>query len=186
MRLIAPSFLIACLALGAVDVTHASAQDAFGSVTVEPRPEEYLHWDAAAVAAERAVLARRIDDGGGIWGTGFAFDRVLDDAPYRPHSVSIVHREGYTQPEIHERKWDLYVILEGSGTVLMGGERTGWVNDGRPPEQQRPGLAGATEFRVTEGDILHVPARVWHQLLLPEGRSMTYALINVNEPEPAQ
>ena len=32
-------------------------------------------------------------------------------------------REGYTQPEIHELEWDLYMILDGSGTLLVGGER---------------------------------------------------------------
>jgi mannose-6-phosphate isomerase-like protein (cupin superfamily) len=95
--------------------------------------------------------------------------------------MSIILREGYTQPEIHQLKWDMYVILEGSGTVLMGGMRTNWV-DGLPAEQQRPGLAGATAFRVTEGDIIHIPARVWHQLVLGEGESMLYALININEP----
>jgi len=182
MRLVAPTVLVAALLMRAP----ASAQDTFGSVTVEPRPEEYLHWDAAAVAAKKAELEQRIERGDGIRGTGFAFDRVLEAADYRPHSMSIVVRQGYTQPEIHELKWDLYVILEGSGTLLMGGERTGWVDDGRPPEEQHPGLRGATEFRVTKGDILHVPARVWHQLVLPEGQEMTYALINVNEPERAQ
>ena len=32
-----------------------------------------------------------------------------------------------------------------------------------------------------EGDIVHVPARVWHQVVLPEGQAMTYMLINVME-----
>ncbi|MBM4185155.1 MAG: hypothetical protein FJ207_13220 [Gemmatimonadetes bacterium] len=32
-------------------------------------------------------------------------------------------------------------------------------------------------------DIIHVPARVWHPLVLAEGQSMLYALININEPE---
>jgi quercetin dioxygenase-like cupin family protein len=67
----------------------------------------------------------------------------------------------------------------------MGGLRTGWV-DGRPAEEQRPGLSGAQAFPVTEGDIVHVPARVWHQLVLEEGQSMLYALININESEGAQ
>lgn len=182
----APSFPVALAVslLGAL-AAPAPAQDAFSRVSVEPRPEEYLHWDAAAFAAKRAELEARIAAGRGIWGTGFAFDRVIDDAPYRPHSMSIVFRKGYTQPEIHERKWDVYVILEGTGTVLMGGLRTGWI-EGRPPEEQRPGLSGATAFRVTQGDIVHVPARVWHQLLLEEGESMLYALININEPEVVQ
>lgn len=158
-----------------------SAQDTFGRVTVEPRPEEYLRWDAAAVAAKKAELEQRLADGGGIWGTGFAYDRILEATDYRPHSISLVVRKGYTQPEIHELKWDVYVILEGSGTVLMGGERTNWV-EGLPPEEQHPGLEGAEAFQVAAGDVLHVPARVWHQLLLDEGREMTYMLINIMEP----
>ncbi len=173
--------LLACSAFAAP----LSAQDAFSHVTVEPRPEEHLHWDAGAIATMRSELEGRLAGGGGIWGTGFAFDRVIDDADYRPHSMSIVLREGYTQPEIHQLKWDIYVVLEGSGTVLMGGQRTGWV-DGRPAEEQRPALTGAEAFPVTKGDIIHVPARVWHQLLLAEGQSMPYALININEPEPTE
>lgn len=172
------AIVLALLAL----VPKLSAQDAFGSVTVEPRPEEYLQWDAAAVAAKKAELEQRLADGGGIWGTGFAYDRILQATDYRPHSISLVLRKGYTQPEIHELKWDIYVILEGSGTLLMGGERTNWV-EGLPPEEQHPGLEGAEAFQVTEGDVLHVPARVWHQLLLDEGQEMTYMLINVMEPE---
>jgi mannose-6-phosphate isomerase-like protein (cupin superfamily) len=48
-------------------------------------------------------------------------------------------------------------------------------------EEQRPGLSGARSFEVTKGDVVHVPARVWHQLVLDEGQSMTYMLINVME-----
>jgi len=159
----------------------ASAQDPFGDVTVEPRPEEYLHWDAAAFQAKKAELKQRVDDGQGIFGTGFAYDRVLQAADYRPHNISIVYREGYTQPEIHEEKWDLYVVVEGSGTLLVGGERSNWIDDGRPMEEQHPGLSGARAFQITKGDVMHVPARVWHQLVLEEGQSMTYMLINVME-----
>ena len=158
-----------------------SAQDRFGSVTNEPRPEEYLHWDAEAFAEIRRGLEQQIEDGSRIWNTRFVFTSVLPEQPYRPHDISIVHREGYTQPEIHELKWDLYVILDGSGTVLVGGERVGWVA-GRPAEEQRPELRGAQAFEVTKGDMVHVPARVWHQVVLEPGAKMTYALINVNEP----
>lgn len=158
----------------------AQSQDPFGGVTVEPRPEEYIHWDAEAFARKKAELEERIADGEGIWGTGFAFDRVLEAADYRRHNISIVHREGYTQPEIHEEKWDLYVVVDGSGTLLVGGERTNWV-DGLPMEEQHPGLRGARAFEVRKGDVVHVPARVWHQLVLDEGQSMTYMLVNVME-----
>jgi ribosomal protein L16 Arg81 hydroxylase len=46
---------------------------------------------------------------------------------------------------------------------------------------QRPRLDGAREFALTKGDILHVPARVWHQVVTEPSGSITYALINVFE-----
>lgn len=158
------------------------AQDTFGGVTNEPRPSEYLLWNAETVARIKGELQQGLQDGEGIWGTDFIFERVLEEADHRPHSISIVHRSGYTQPEIHELKWDIYVILDGAGTARIGGERVNWIS-GLPPEEQRPQLAGYQEFQVTKGDILHVPARVWHQVLTEADASITYALINIFEPE---
>lgn len=159
----------------------ASAQNPFGDVTNAPRSSEFIHWDADAFADLVNGLEGEIEDGSRIWGTRFVYTSVLPESPHRPHDISVVHREGYTQPEIHETKWDLYVVVDGSGTLLVGGERVGWIDDGRPPEEQRPRLEGATEFEVEEGDVVHVPARSWHQLVLEEGERMTYMLINVME-----
>lgn len=163
----------------------APAQDAFGGVTNAPMPEEFIHWDAEAFDEIRESLEEEIESGYRTWGTRFVFESVLPQASYRHHDISIVHREGYTQPEIHETKWDLYVILDGSGTLLVGGDRVGWV-DGRPPEEQLPELEGATAFAVTVGDVVNVPARSWHQIVLEEGEAMTYMLINVGRNDPAR
>ena len=171
--------LLIALASVALPAT-AAAQDPFADVPNEPRPDEYLHWDAEAVAGFQDELDAALRDGEGIWGTPFVVATALPRADHRPHSVQIIHRAGYTQPEIHTTKWDLYVVLKGAGTVLIGGERVNW-NEGQSPEGQRPRLEGATAFEVTEGDILHVPARSWHQVEVPEGGSITYALINVFE-----
>lgn len=156
------------------------AQDPFGDVPVEPRPSEYLLWDAESFATFKQELEADLRAGNGIWDTPFVVSAALPRADHRPHDIQIIHRAGYTQPEIHATKWDIYVILDGSGTVRLGGERVNWI-EGRPPEGQRPQLSGAQEFQVTEGDMLHVPARVWHQVVVDEGASITYALINVFE-----
>ena len=160
--------------------TGLMAQDPFKGVPMEPRPSEYLHWDAKAFAGFKSDLAGRVAKGEGIWSTPFVFMNALPRAEHRPHDVQIIHRAGYTQPEIHASKWDVYVILDGAGTALVGGERVNWI-DGRPPEGQKPQLKGAREFRVSKGDIVHVPARVWHQVQVEPGASITYALINVIE-----
>ena len=176
MRYSIPLSALVCLALAAP----AAAQDPFADVPNEPRPDEFLHWDAEAVAGFQGELDEALGNGEGIWGTPFVVATALARADHRPHSVQIIHRAGYTQPEIHTTKWDLYVVLKGAGTVRVGGERVNWV-EGQPPEGQRPQLEGAEDFEVTEGDILHVPARSWHQVVVAEGESITYALINVFE-----
>ena len=59
-------FLILLLgALAPASLSSLSAQDRFGSVTNEPRPSEYLHWDASAVAEIKAELQQGLADGNG-------------------------------------------------------------------------------------------------------------------------
>ncbi len=177
MRILCSLTVLACLGIPG----NASAQDnPFAGVPNEPRPSEYIHWDAEAFAGLQSGLEQDVRDGSRIWGTRFVYTDALPRAEYRHHDVQIIHRSGYTQPEIHATKWDIYVILDGSGTAYVGGERVNWI-DGRPPEEQRPRLSGAQEFQLTKGDMLHVPARSWHQVLTEEGESITYALINVFE-----
>ncbi len=180
----AAPLVVAVVGLHSTSAT-APAQDRFGTVTNEPMPEEFIHWNAQSLEEIREGLEGRIESGYRTWGTRFVFESVLPQASYRHHDISIVHREGYTQPEIHETKWDLYVILEGSGTLLVGGNRVGWV-EGGPPEEQRPQLEGATAFEVTVGDVVNVPARSWHQIVLDQGQKMTYMLINVGRNDPAR
>lgn len=64
--------------------------------------------------------------------------------------------------------------------MRLGGERVNWT-EGRPPEGQIPQLVGTQDFQIARGDILHVPARVWHQVVVEPGESITYALVNVFE-----
>jgi mannose-6-phosphate isomerase-like protein (cupin superfamily) len=172
------SILIAGLVL--YGSTWAFAQDPFAGVSKEPRPSEYLFWTAEDYESFKTALQEALADGPGIFGTQFVYQSALPEADYRPHNIQIIHRSGYTQPEIHELKWDIYVILDGSGTARVGGERSGWI-EGRPVEEQRPGLEGAQEFQVNKGDMLHIPARVWHQVVTDPDQSITYALINIYE-----
>ena len=148
MRFVLYSTMLVCFVVG-----EALAQDPFGNVTNEPRPSEFIHWDSESFVGFKSELEDQLRQGPGILGTPFAVLNALPRADHRRHDVQIIHRAGYTQPEIHETKWDLYVILDGSGTALLGGERVGWV-EGLPREEQRPELIGATEFHITKGDIV--------------------------------
>ncbi len=175
MRYLYSLTFLACLGSAA----GAFAQDdVFAGIQVEPRPSEYIHWDAEAFAGFQSGLEQQLRDGSRIFDTLFTYTNALPLADYRHHNVQIIHRSGYTQPEIHTNKWDIYVILSGSGTARIGGERVNFSDD-RPQAGQMPQLEGFEEFQVSAGDMLHVPARVWHQMLTEPGESITYALINV-------
>ncbi|MDD9888759.1 MAG: hypothetical protein OXU66_12850 [Gammaproteobacteria bacterium] len=154
------------------------AQDVFEGITNEPRPEEYIHWNSDSYAAIKSDLQQSLREGNGIFGTDFVYLNGLPAAQHRTHNVQFIHRSGYTQPEIHENKWDIYVIVDGRGTARIGGERVNFI-EGRSNEGQYPELEGAQEYQVTAGDILHVPARVWHQMITDPDETITYALINI-------
>jgi len=173
-------FLCGLIVLVGLGLASVSAQDPFGGVPVEPRPSEYILWNAENFTDFKNELEGQLRDGDGLWGTPLVVATALPQTDDRPHDGRIVHRAGYTLPEIHATKWDIYVVLDGSGMVRIGGERVNW-NDGQPPAGQRPQLSGAQEFQVTKGDMLHVPARVWHQMMVEDGKSITYALIGVSE-----
>ena len=111
-----------------LSVSNVSAQDVFAGISVDPRPSEYVHWDAGVFEGFKSELQQSLREGNGIWGTDFVYLDALPQANHRPHNIQVIHRSGYTQPEIHELKWDIYVILDGSGIARIGGERVGWVD----------------------------------------------------------
>ena len=113
MRFLCSLTILACLGIA----TNVLAQDPFQGVPVEPRPSEYIHWDAGAFTELQSQLEQELRDGSRIWGTRFVYTSALPRADHRHHDVQIIHRSGYTQPEIHATKWDIYVILDGSGTL---------------------------------------------------------------------
>jgi hypothetical protein len=60
----------------------AAAQDPFADVPNEPRPEEYHHWDAEAVAGFQGALDEALRNGEGIWGTPFVVATALPRADH--------------------------------------------------------------------------------------------------------
>ena len=171
-------FLFTILGCLGGTTTTLAQDDVFAGIEAEPRSAEYLHWNANSYREFKSDLEQQLEDGSGIFDTLFTYSNALPRADHRAHDVQIIYRSGYTQPEIHTNKWDIYVILDGSGTARIGGERVNFRDD-QPQAGQTPQLAGAEEFQVTVGDMLHVPARVWHQMVTEPGESITYALINV-------
>ena len=106
----------------------------------------------------------------------------LPESEDRSHFLSVVHRSGYSWAESHDSIADFYIILEGSGTLLLGGEMVDTLSvDGRPGEWRAPRLEAAQRYTVSKGDLINIPSKVPHQWDLSEEEAVTYVIVKVLE-----
>ncbi len=102
-----------------------------------------------------------------------AFKQVLSGGT---HGMLVIHREVTADPELHEKLNDFFVVLDGEGAVKVGGMVSG-ARPLKPYEKLAQRLDGGTLYEVRQGDVLFVPANVWHQVIVGEGKKLTAVLI---------
>lgn len=95
------------------------------------------------------------------------------------HRMMVAHREGDGQAEWHERQADILVAQSGEATLVMGGTMPG-SHKTEPGEMRSATIAGGTRQTLTAGDIVHIPARTPHQLLVKAGQQFTYVAFKVD------
>ena len=62
--------------------------------------------------------------------------------------------------------------------------RGGTIVDGKttaPGETRGASIKGGTEVKLGAGDVLHIPAKIPHQMKLAQGAQVTYFVIKVVE-----
>jgi glc operon protein GlcG len=83
---------------------------------------------------------------------------LVDDAAFR---VAASRRDGAGQAELHARDTDIFYVLEGRATVIVGGE----IVDGRetaPNEIRGSAIKGGEPREIAPGDVLTIPRGVPH------------------------
>lgn len=106
----------------------------------------------------------------------------LPESEDRNHYLSILHRGGNSWAELHDQKTDFYIMLEGSGTLLLGGEMVDAIQaEGRPGEWRSPRLENPRRIEARKGDLINIPVKTPHQWDLSEGESVTYVILKVVE-----
>src|SRR6202047_844711 len=98
-----------------------------------------------------------------------------------PNSLTMIAlRRKNGGAEIHENYADFFFVVQGSAKLLTGGT----VPDGKSlslGEIRGKSVVNGVETTLNQGDIVHIPATVPHQLLLPEGGTFLYFVIKVKE-----
>jgi mannose-6-phosphate isomerase-like protein (cupin superfamily) len=72
----------------------------------------------------------------------------------------------------------VFVVQSGSATLVVGGTMVG--GEITEPHEKRNGtIEGGVRRKLTAGDIVRIPARVPHQILLDGSKGFTYFVIKV-------
>jgi glc operon protein GlcG len=77
------------------------------------------------------------------------------------YKVHASHRDGSGMVEVHERDTDIVYVLEGSATLVTGGEMV----DGKPAAKEEirgVSIRGGETRRIVPGDVIIIPNGVPH------------------------
>lgn len=127
------------------------------------------HWTAQQLKQHDQALAGKVKDGLasetlGKWGN---------------HSIMLVHRQATGQSEYHENQSDIIVVRNGAASILLGGEIEGGKTTA-PGEIRGSGIKGGEKQTLHTGDVLNIPPKTAHQVILGSGQSIDYFAIKVD------
>jgi uncharacterized RmlC-like cupin family protein len=128
-------------------------------------------WKATDIAAKGKELGQKLD-------AQKSANEVLATEGNRRFMVA--HREGSGQAEWHEKEADVMFISAGAVTMVYGGTMV----DEKPTaagERRGSAIKGGTQANLVAGDVLHIPAKVPHQMILAPGAQVTYFVTKVVE-----
>ena len=90
----------------------------------------------------------------------------------------LAHREADGVVEWHGTEADVFVVQSGTATLLVGGTMVGG-QESEPHEKRGGTIEGGVRRTISPGDVIRIPARVPHQLLLGGSKSFTYFVVKV-------
>jgi uncharacterized RmlC-like cupin family protein len=128
-------------------------------------------WRSTDIAAKGAELAKKLD------AQKVASQTIATEGN---RLFMVAHREGPGLAEWHEKQADVMFISSGQLTMVYGGTMVD-AKTTAPGEMRGPSIKGGTEAKLGPGDVLHIPAKVPHQMILAPGAKVTYFVTKVIE-----
>ena len=133
-------------------------------------PAGYSHWSQAQLDERGKPLPSKMNkvkvatEGLGGWGN---------------HSMSLVHREGSGEAELHETQADILFIRGGEAAIVIGGTMPG-SHKTTAHEVRAPKIEGGEKQALHAGDVLHIAPRTPHQMILEPGQKLDYYAVKVD------
>jgi len=133
-------------------------------------PKGFDHWTASQLGAFQQKLSAKMN------AHKIATESL---ASYKDHNFLMAHREGSGEAEVHETQNDVMVIESGQATLVVGGTVVN-PRTTSPHEIRGPSIRGGEKVPIAAGDILHIPLRTPHQMLLENGQQITYFVVKID------
>ncbi len=133
-------------------------------------PAGYKYWSAAELKSLAKPISDKTDTKTSSRNLGnFGADHAL-----------MIRREGSGVAELHETEADVIVVVSGAATLIIGGTMPGSKHTA-PGEVRAPSIDGGARQKIAPGDILHIPPKTPHQVMLEPGTQITYFTLKVKE-----
>lgn len=130
------------------------------------------HWSTAELLERAKHLQALADKGDG------SASETLEKYPH--HYTMLAFRKHSGGGELHQNFADIFFILDGHAAVLTGGQLVDQKTTA-PGEIRGKSVEGGSRQELKAGDVVHIPARTPHQMLLKDGDSVTYFAVKVEE-----
>jgi mannose-6-phosphate isomerase-like protein (cupin superfamily) len=92
--------------------------------------------------------------------------------------IALRHRNGAV--EIHDNFADVFLVVKGHATLVTGGSVQDAKSTG-PGEMRGTFIENGKEMKLSPGDVVHIPATLPHQLLMPKGSTFVYFVVKIKE-----
>lgn len=138
---------------------------------IASEPAGYKYWSSAELKGLAKTLAPKIN------AQKVATDKLAD---FGNHYILAAHREGSGEAEFHETETDIFVVQSGAATLVVGGE----LHNGKttaPGEMRAPSIDGGSRQKLAPGDVVHIPPKTAHQVMLDPGAQFTYFVVKVKQ-----
>lgn len=137
----------------------------------ETAPEGFQLWTVSSLAQMTQELKRESASNPHHIAT-----RKLED--FQNDLFMLAHREADGIVEWHETQADVFVVQSGTATLLVGGNMVGGETV-EPHEKRNGKIEGGTSYKLSAGDVVRIPPKTPHQMLLGESKEFTYFVVKV-------
>jgi mannose-6-phosphate isomerase-like protein (cupin superfamily) len=139
------------------------------AANVEPRS-----FISAAELAERSSKAEAASKAGTQYNGG----PLLAQGPFRANMEW--RNTPATAVNLHENDAELFVVVEGAGTMTLGGTLVDAKRNGT--NLSAPTATGGTPYKLAKGDMIMVPENTGHSVTAVDGKLV---LMSLHLPRPA-